>query len=757
MRWALVVAPSDPLSGDAAERRSALAGLRGQLARFGFHVVIVGGSEDPFVDLEHAIVAVCPGDTVLVHVSGLLVGRDSLSFGGGRSVPLVILSEWLAIREPGHVSLVVEVTHEEDPLDALLATECLAALVDSLGAKERGYPVLAAVRPLSLGLDRFAFTQIALPPVSGHAGPPPTEALVAAMYDRASATPESHAVAQSFTFARGGFEPLAPPEAVGVADEPAAGPSIHSLIAEAEEVGDWPRAVALRGERLGELASPRQKVRELVAIARILQVALGDAEGALGALEVARALEPTRASVLEALRRGYEKLGRWTNAFEVTGVLAQLEASPAVRANLRFAQARIAIDPIGDEDRAVALLEAALEDEPTHAEALATLTKLRPPKEPDVETREKDAERLLAEGAADDALAVLDAIAEREPTRASIYALAFTAHRRVGRTDASFLAALALEELEATDVDHQILIDQFRTGGPVRPRASLDPDAWDSLRAPGSDPVLAALFAAIERAAIAVRVDELRSRRQLAVLDPDERLSETSTASIARSFRWAARFLGIGCPHLVVKENVPGGIEAVLASEPTTALGLSVTSGHTVKDLAFLAGRHLTYYRPEHQVLLYYPTREDLTRVLFAAVQLAMPDAVSAAAGGAPARKLSARIKRHLRKDERAALRDAVGSLDARGGRAAIGAWVQSVELTAARAGLLLCGDLAAAMALARLESRDVAKLSLEAKRGDLVAFCASRSHAELRARFAMTAPESLPAPPLSSSAQAAQ
>jgi hypothetical protein len=70
----------------------------------------------------------------------------------------------------------------------------------------------------------------------------------------------------------------------------------------------------------------------------------------------------------------------------------------------------------------------------------------------------------------------------------------------------------------------------------------------------------------------------------------------------------------------------------------------------------------------------------------------------------------------------------------------------------AARAGLLLCGDLATATAVVTTETRGIAGLTLEAKRRDLVAFCASDEHAELRARFAVTAPESLrpPAPPQS-------
>jgi hypothetical protein len=65
----------------------------------------------------------------------------------------------------------------------------------------------------------------------------------------------------------------------------------------------------------------------------------------------------------------------------------------------------------------------------------------------------------------------------------------------------------------------------------------------------------------------------------------------------------------------------------------------------------------------------------------------------------------------------------------------------------AARTGLLLCGDLATATAIVTTESRAIYGLTLDAKRRDLVSFCASDEHAELRMRFAVMAPESVRPP----------
>ncbi|HEX3771463.1 MAG TPA: tetratricopeptide repeat protein [Polyangiaceae bacterium] len=945
MRFALVIAPSDARSGDASSRREALAWLRGRLARFGFHVVIVGGVQDPWADIHKAMNRVSPGDTVLVHASGRLAGREALSFGDATPVDFAGITDALSQREPAHVSFVLELTHEEDENDPLLGVEILQSAVASLQAKSRGYPVLAAVRPLAMGVERVAFTRLALPEVSEHAGPPPTEAIVASMYEAASATEESRAVAQSFTFSRGGASIMPPPptavvrasavysngrppqvvervephvepdrlemgagtqldpadpgafdsrayaseapprvadpgarhasfEDVSGAVRPVSSTelSIHSLIAEATEMRDWGRALELRRLRLHELQSPRQKSKELVAIARILHAEFRDAEGAIEALEMARALDPKRDGTLQALRRGYERLERWGSALEVTAALAELAADPADRAKLHVRCAHIALDRMGDPDRAVAWFDAALTADPTNRDALDALSLLRAPAvpldltgsparvpdepappeafpppayapateadpaplssmtpylqapastvpapipqlepppvimpapapvpmvagplstipappspsvappvflpppmgrpagfkspssrapeaPPDVAAHERLADRLLAEGIDEAALEELEAAVILEPLRPSLHEKVFGIHRRAGRNDAALLSGFALEALGAADVDVHMLVDQFRSVTPVKVRSSLDEAAWRELVAPGADAILTDLFAAIEPAAIAARVDELREQRRLVPLDPADRLSETSTASIGRTFQWAARVLGVVCPYLYVRDDV-AGIETIPAREPSIGLGSSVVSGQSAKDLAFLAGRHLTYHRPGHQVVLHYPTRDELTTLLLAAAQVAMPKAAASTDDGA-VRALRNRLARNIAPDERAALDKAVRALDARGGNAALGAWMSSLELTASRAGLLLAGDLGTAVTVVRNEARDVASIPQDVRLADLVAFCVSPAHAQMRARFTMIVPESVhpsplpPAPPPSSS-----
>lgn len=580
-------------------------------------------------------------------------------------------------------------------------------------------------------------------------------------------------------------------------------PAIDALVEAAIFGNDWARATELCRERLHLLPTVDEKVEELFEIGRIFVEKLRDVPRAVEALEEARGLDPQRSEVLEALRRAYRKLGRWRDAAATTSALAAQAASPKEKSALLYAEALIRSEHLDDEDLTVDLLSSALESDPANDEALAELSRLRGSRGElvdlehslsrvaerlaaagdgprtwkasqklaalrrdelgdltgavealalaqkldlsELDSQAVLAEQLLALGDEEGGQAELEAIVAKVPCEVPAHARLFAVHARAGRIDAAYLSALVLEELEAGDESTRDVIEPYRAEWGLKLKAPLDEAAWATLRAPGSDAVIEAIFAAVARASFAAQLEELRT---LPVLDPARRQSASSTASIVRGFHWAARALGIACPALYVLEDVEGGIAAVASHEPTTALGPQVLRGLAPRDLAFLAGRHLTYFRPEHQVLIHFPTQGALKGLLLAAVHVAMPAVSSMSNLPPPVANLRGRMSRLLLPDERSRLAAAVEKLEARGGKIDLGAWVRSVELTAARAGLLLSGDLRTAVTHLRRESRAIGGLTLEAKRNDLLAFCGSTAHADLRMTFAVTTRSSARPPP---------
>jgi hypothetical protein len=232
-------------------------------------------------------------------------------------------------------------------------------------------------------------------------------------------------------------------------------------------------------------------------------------------------------------------------------------------------------------------------------------------------------------------------------------------------------------------------------------------------------------------------------------LDPARKQDPASTASIVRCFVWAAQVLGVTLPELYVLDEVPGGLAAAQIEPPASALGPGVLQGVGTSELAFLAGRHLAYYRPEHYALVFFPTVAELSALFLAAVKLVLPEVPVPESLHEPVARMRKALGQCSTPEERGWLQTSVRSLEARGGRVDLAAWVRSVELTANRAGLLLCGDVNVAARRVRGEGRRVADVSDDERRDDLLAFVASPELAELRAALAITArPSSVPPPP---------
>jgi tetratricopeptide (TPR) repeat protein len=577
--------------------------------------------------------------------------------------------------------------------------------------------------------------------------------------------------------------------------------ALADLAGESKEFGraaSYERRIALARDTDEERAKALARVAERYMEAK-------DATRAAGVLEEARQLVPKSTQILTALRTTYESQRNWKKVAETIGAMADAEALLHDKAQRRFEQADVILGRMRDEAAGIALLEKALEEDPTQERALAALIAIRTRKEEwaqldrlytklvdafaaredaarawdvckrlgalrrdklgdgpgaldaltaavklrprDVETRAALAELLLLKGETALALSELETAAHYEPTRAATYRRLFDIHRREGSTDRAWIAATALEELGTSNVDQGMLADQFRGAG-ARPSAKLDDEAWAALRAPGADEVIESIVRAIAPAAIAVKLEELRAARKLLALDPNARLSKDSTATVVRTFAWAGEVLGVSPPDLYAREDIVDALAALQAASPSAAFGEAVMSGRSVPELAFSVGRHLVYYRPEHYPLVFYPSVMDATALVLAAVKLARPELPVPSHASAAAAKLRKELVAHATEAQRSTLGIAVEQLDVRGGKVDLAAWIRGVELTANRAGLLLAGDLGIAMRTMRAERRGIAELTFEDRRDDLLAFSASRAYADLRAKLGVGLRASLPPPP---------
>jgi len=555
--------------------------------------------------------------------------------------------------------------------------------------------------------------------------------------------------------------------------------------------------------RLGHPAAAASMAKKLLAFAasddeRVTLLAQAADDGlrvAVDMMNAALRIKPGDALLLQRLRAVHEAKADWPRAVDVAVSVAEQMLDPQARARAFVTAAELSASRAKNVGRAVALYEAAITDDPEvpgafdaiekvllddadyegarrayerqlerlagrgaaeaslldklghvleeklgdHRAAIGALDRLAVLRPDDLETRIRLARLLEATGEDSLAIGCLEVAAQHAPARPEVFHALARIAARSGDADRAYCACGVLVHLGEADLDEQLTYQQFAPEVAVRPAQPIDRAAWSVLLPAELDEVASSLFAAIAPAAIAMRVDQLRAKKQLPRLDPAEKQDpERTTVSAVRMVGWIAKLLGVTAPDVYLSAHeVPGGMGVLPALEPALALGPTILSGRPVTELPFLFGRELAYQHLTSRVLPFYPTLDELRALVTAAVGL-----VLGRGGQLPpdlermARDLAPRID----PVRRAALATAVHKVTDRDGQLDLLSWLRAVERASCRAGLLACGDLTIAARVLATDRHAVSGMSAAERVRDLVPFSVSPGYGGLRRTMGIAA-----------------
>jgi hypothetical protein len=255
-------------------------------------------------------------------------------------------------------------------------------------------------------------------------------------------------------------------------------------------------------------------------------------------------------------------------------------------------------------------------------------------------------------------------------------------------------------------------------------------DHWlDELSHPSLSVVTSHLLSLVTPAALVGRAATLQRDKKLPQVTEAERQDVAkSTVTAVRALGWAATVLGMPAPNVFADTARDVGYAHVPALPPWSLLGRRVLSGCTPREHAFLAGRHLTYYRAEFFARVLFPDVAELETLFLAALLIGNPALPLAEHSRSRVQPLVEAISPLLDPRQTDELRRQFKAFAAEGGRTNLMHWGEGVDKTATRAGLLLCDDLAvAARSLEREEGPNGPLLT------DLLAFSVSAQYGALR------------------------
>jgi hypothetical protein len=342
----------------------------------------------------------------------------------------------------------------------------------------------------------------------------------------------------------------------------------------------------------------------------------------------------------------------------------------------------------------------------------------------------------------DEAIGETRAVLESDPLKGETYRALYRLFLYKRAYDEAWCVAAALSFLGEANEEESRFYTDYKTEGMLAVRGRITNDLWirHVLHSDANNQV-SKIFESVVPAALHAKSAELKATGKLTSLDPRFKQDPaTSTVTFAKTFGWAAQVLGLPTtPELYVRSDVAGGIVAVPAIPPASVAGQTVLSGFQPQELAFVCAKHLASYRPEAYMRNLFQTQSELTMMFFAGVMLAAPNTPLPAEIVNNVKVSAQALRRFMEPMQFEALASSVKHWMNEGSTANIKRWMQSVELTAVRAGFLASGDLEIAKKILAAEPQLPGDLSPVEKMRELLLYSVSEDYMAVRRSLGVT------------------
>jgi tetratricopeptide (TPR) repeat protein len=562
-----------------------------------------------------------------------------------------------------------------------------------------------------------------------------------------------------------------------------------------DERGEWGKGLDVRRSRL-QVATGAERFELLLDLGDVLFTKMDDRASASRAYTEALQERPDDRKLLTKLMQLYSETQDWSKLIEVVMRLADGVEDPRQRAKYMHTAGTIASKQLGELDTAINFFERAIEFDPSNEKALLEVVDLlhqrgrhdevehvlklqlddaklkqdrdrivrildnlgdvyqRFLNEPDLavdaleaaqafdpEDRAR-AERLAEIYAADPvqyfdkAVAAQAGILRKNPYRVESYKLLRALYTSQKKADPAWCLCQALSLLKLAEPDEERFYRKHRSENAAPAQATLDDESWGWLGHWDLDPLLTRIFAIIQPTIIKARTQPIESLG----FDPRYAIDTSKHPyPVSQTLYYALGVLGTTAPLVFQNQEDEGGLGIVHAQTPAIVLGNAAFDMNVSNQaLAFIAGRHLSSFRPGYYVRHLVPTGTGLKAWLFAAIKLCVPQFPVAGDMQGSVQEALESMRADFAGADKERLASAVSKLLQAGGALDLKKWVSAIDLTGDRVGLLLGHDLQMATEIIR-GSDDSSSVAVKERMKDIVLFSVSDEYFRLRTKLGIT------------------
>ncbi|MFT3922541.1 MAG: hypothetical protein QM778_08405 [Myxococcales bacterium] len=491
---------------------------------------------------------------------------------------------------------------------------------------------------------------------------------------------------------------------------------LHKLLQLYQETKQWKEATEIiqRVADLDERTAAKAKYAYTIGV--IMRDELKDIEGALARFNEALDLDVTQLKPFEAVNKLLTTMKDWKGlerAFRK--MLHRLMATPNPDKELQFSLWHN--------------LGLIYRDRLKQMESSAQAFKMAS----DVKPEDVQEHQILAELYAKlpnkfgDAVAEFEYLLRQDPQKAETYHSLYKLYFDNREYDKAWCVARTLMFLRSADGDQSNFYEQYKVAS-GNPSSRLTAQHWLSdLYHPDQDREVSMVFRSLCGPLFDSRYSAVTDKTTgLAKFKPVDFAKET--ASVAQAFAMSLQVLSPDVrPRLFLRSDMPYSLKSELVTPPASICGMLLLRGYKPKDLQFITAHHLAYHRAEHYIRKMLPSAQELREALIIAMR-------SVGEGTPEAEKVWATLRAKMQPAQVEEIAKACKIFAKRGMRTDIKRWIQTVELTACRAGFLVSNDLDASVAmLSQLESAGPDDLSPTEKTKELILFSVSQEYFRLR------------------------
>ena len=574
--------------------------------------------------------------------------------------------------------------------------------------------------------------------------------------------------------------------------DPSSSLALQSLAWVHEARGDWQRVVRTKKKRL-EVAAGSERFDLLLEIGDIELTKLEDRTRASKTYVAALEEQPDDRRLLTKLMQLYSEDKDWARLVDVVLRLADFVEDPKQRAKYMHTAAIVSSRQLGEVDQALAFYERALEFDPGLVKALDEAIELKKTKgdhlgvekllnarlerakaatdrativktldelgalyqralgEPEMaidafeaaqafDPEDRARGEKLAELYASDVKQYLDKavraqtqMLRKNPYRVESYKLLRRLFTESKKADPAWCLCQALSVMNLAEPDEERFYRRHRAESAAPAQSALSEDDWSALAHPDLDPLVTKIFAIVQPTIIRTRTPALQTLGYDAQFAID---TSMHPYPVSQTLYYSQGVLGLPAPLVFQNPNDPGGLGFLHAHTPAIVLGRAAFEAQvTPQAMAFVAGRHLTYFRPGYYVRHLVPTGTGLKAWLFAAIKLCVPQFPVAPDLQGQVNDAMTAMQADFQGMQREKLASLVSKLLQTGGALDLKKWVAAIDLTVDRAGFMLAHDLAVSTEVMRA-TEDGASVPVKERMKEIVLFSVSEEYFAIREKL---------------------